>query len=65
MARALAVLRQALQRLVNEGHILLIDIEAQQAQAPRGAPADTVQELQRLAHQVVVGLVVLTAQEVL
>ena len=43
----------------------LVDVEPQQPQAAGGAAAHDVQELQRLAHQVVVGLVVLAAQEVL
>lgn len=65
MAGALTVLSQTLQGLVNEGHILLIDVKAQQAEAPCGAATDTVQELQGLAHKVVVVLVILTAEEVL
>ena len=65
MAGPLAVLCEALDGLVDEGHVLLVDVEAQQAQASCGAAADAVQELQGLADQVVVVLVVLTAQEVL
>lgn len=65
MAGALTVLSQTLQGLVNEGHILLIDVKAQQAEAASGAATDTVQELQGLAHKVVVVLVILTAEEVL
>ena len=65
VAGPLAVLGEALQGLVNEGHVLLVDVQAQQAQAPRGAAADAVQELQRLAHQVVVVLVLLAPQKVL
>ena len=44
------------------GHVLLVDVEAQQAQASCGAAADAVQELQGLADQVVVVLVVLTGK---
>ena len=42
MARSLAVLGKALQRLVDEGDILLIDVEAEEPQTPRGAAADAV-----------------------
>ena len=65
VAGSLAVLGEALQRLVDEGHVLLVDVQPQQAQTPRGAAADAVQELQRLAHQVVVVLVLLAPQKVL
>lgn len=65
MARSLTVLGQAFQGLVDEGDVLLVDVEPEEAEAAGGAAADAVQELQCLAHQVVVGLVVLTAQEVL
>ena len=59
MAGALAVLGQTLQRLVDEQHVVFVDIEAQQTQAARSAATDAVQELQALTHQVIVGLVVL------
>ena len=65
MAGPLAVLRQALHSLVDEGHVLVVDVEPQQAQPPGGAATDAVQELQRLTHQVIVVLVVLTTQKVL
>lgn len=65
MAGALTVLSQTLQGLVNEGHVLLVDVEAQEAEPPRGAATDTVQELQGLTHEVVVVLVILAAEEVL
>lgn len=65
VARALAVLGEALHGLVDESHVLLVDVEPQQTQASCGAAADAVEELQRLAHQVIIVLVVLTAQEVL
>lgn len=65
MAGALTVLSQTLQGLVNEGHVLLVDVEAQEAEAPRGAATDTVQELQGLTHKIVVVLVILAAEEVL
>ena len=39
-----------------------MNVQAQQAQATCRASADAIQELQRLAHQVVVGLVVLMSQ---
>lgn len=65
MAGALTVLSQTLQGLVDECHVLLIDVEAQEAEAPRGAATDTVQELQGLTHKIVVVLVILAAEEVL
>lgn len=65
MAGPLAVLSQGLQGLGDEGHVVLIDVEAQQPQPARGAATHDVKELQRLTHQVVVGLVVLAPQEVL
>lgn len=65
MTGTLAVLRQALHRLVDETNVLLVDVEAQQAQASRGAATNTVQELESLTHQVVVVLVILVAQKVL
>lgn len=65
MAGSLAVLSEGLQGLDDEAHIVLIDVEPQQPQATCGAAAHDVQELQCLTHQIVVGLVVLTAQEVL
>lgn len=65
MAGTLAVLSQTLQSLVNQGHVLLIDVEPQQAKTPCGAATDTVQELKSLADKVVIVLVILTAEEVL
>lgn len=65
MAGALTVLSQAFKGLVNEGHVLLVDVEAQEAEAPRGAATDTVQKLQGLTHKIVVVLVILAAEEVL
>ena len=65
MAGALAVLCDGFQGLSNQVHITLIYIKAQQPQSSGGAPTDTVQELESLAHQIVVCLVVLVAQKVL
>lgn len=65
MARTLAVLSQALHCLVDESHILLIDVESQQAQSSCGAATDTVQELKCLTHQIIVVLVILVSQKVL
>lgn len=65
VAGALAILGEGLQGLDDEAHVVLVDVEPQQPQTARGAAAHDVQELQSLAHQVVVGLVVLAAQEVL
>lgn len=57
----LAVLGQTLHRLVDESHVLFVDVESQQTQTSGGASTDTVQELEGLTHQVVVVLVVLVA----
>ena len=65
MTGTLAVLGQALHGLVDEAHVLLVDVKSQQPQSSCRAAADTVQELQRLAHQVIVVLVVLVTQKVL
>lgn len=60
MAGALAVLGQALQSLINESNILLVDVEPQQTEAAGGAATDTVKELKGLTHKVVVVLFILT-----
>ena len=65
MARSLTVFGQTFQGLVDEGHVLFVDIESQKTKTPGGASTNTVQKLQRLAHQIVVGLVVLATEEVL
>ena len=65
MTWSLAVFCEALEGLVDERHVALIDVDAQQSQAPRGTAADTVEELQRLTHHVVVGATVLMSQVVL
>lgn len=65
MAWALAILRQALQSLVDQHYILLIDVETQQAQATRGTSTNAVQELKGLTDQVIICFVVLIPQEVL
>lgn len=65
MAGALAVLGDGFQRLSHQVHVTLINVKSQQAQTSGGASADAIKELQSLAHQVVVGFVVLAAQEVL
>lgn len=50
MARPLAVFSQTLQGLVDEGDVLLVDVEAEEAKAASGASTNTVQELQGLTH---------------
>lgn len=42
MAGALTVLCETLQSLIDEGHVLLVDVESQQAEAPCSAATDTV-----------------------
>lgn len=65
MAWALAVLRQALQSLVDQHYILLIDVETQQTQATRGTSTNAVQKLKGLTDEVIICFVVLIPQEVL
>lgn len=65
MAGTLAVLGDGLQGLANQVHITLVNVKAEQAEAPCGASTNAVQELKSLAHQIVVGLVVLVAKEIL
>lgn len=65
MAGTLAVLGDGLQGLANQVHITLIDVKAEQAEASCGASTNAVQELKSLTHQIVVGLVVLVAKEIL
>lgn len=42
VAGALAVLCETLQSLVDEGDVLLVDVQSQQTETPCGAAADTV-----------------------
>lgn len=65
MAGTLAVLSDGLQGLANQVHVTLINVKAKQAEASCSASTNTVQELKGLTHQIVVGLVVLVAKEVL
>lgn len=65
VARPLAVLGQTLQCLVDQRDVFLIDIQTKKSKSTSCASTDTVQKLQRLAHQVVVCLVVLAAKEIL
>lgn len=65
VARPLAVLSQAFQRLVDQRYVFLIDIQTKKSKPTSCASTDAVQELQRFTHQVVVGLVVLAAKEIL
>lgn len=61
VAGPLAVFSDGFQRLSHQVHVALVNVESQQAQASGGASADAIQELESLAHQVVVGFVVLAA----
>lgn len=65
MARTLAVLCDGLKRLYDKVYIPLINVEPQQTQSSRCAATDTVKKLQCLAHQVIIGFVVLISQKVL
>lgn len=65
MAWALAILSQALQSLVDQHYILLIDVETQEAQATRRTSTNAVQKLKGLTNKVVICFVVLIPQEIL
>ena len=65
MARSLTVFGQTFQGLVDKGHILFVDIEPEKTKTPRGTSTNTVQKLQCLTYQIVVGLVILATKEVL
>lgn len=65
MAWSLTVFSQTFQGLVDEGYILFIYIEPEKTKTSSSASTNTVQELQRLTHQIVVGLVILATKEVL
>ena len=52
MARPLAVLCESGQGLVDEVHVVLVDVETEQAETPGGAAADAVQKLQSLTHKI-------------
>lgn len=65
MAWSLAILRQALQSLVDQHNILLIDVETQKSQATRGTSTNAVQKLKGLTDEVIICFVVLIPQEVL
>ena len=65
MTRSLAILCKTLQCLVDESYVVFIDVEPQKPQPASCTAANTVQELQCLTHQVVVGLVRLVTQVVL
>lgn len=65
MTGSLAIFCQCLQSLGDEGHVVFIDVEAQQAQPSCGTTTHNIQKLQGFTHQIVVGFIVLTAEEVL
>lgn len=65
MAWTLAILSQALQSLVDQHYILLVDVETQESQAPCCTSTNAIQKLKGLTDKVVIGFVVLIPQEVL
>ena len=65
MAWSLTVFSQTFQGLVDEGYVLFIYIEPEKTKTSSSASTNTVQELQRLTHQIVVGLVILWRKYVL
>lgn len=65
MAWTLAILSQALQSLVDQHYILLVDVETQESQAPCCTSTNAIQKLKGLTDKVVICFVVLIPQEVL
>ena len=61
MARSLTIFSEALQSLVDQREIRLVDVKSEQTEPSSRAAADAVQELQRLAHQIVIRLVILSS----
>ena len=59
MAWTLTILSQALQSLVDQHHILLVDVETQESQAPGCTSTNAIQKLKGLTDKVVIGFVVL------
>lgn len=59
MAGALAIFSQAFQGLIDQSNILLIDVQTQKSEATRRTATDTIQKLQGLTNEVIVGFVVL------
>ena len=64
MTRSLTVLGERLEALVDEFHVVAVDVETEQDESPRGDPTDTVQESQGLKDQVVVVLTVSLSTEI-
>jgi len=65
MTRTLAVFRQRCQSLVDQSNVDFGDVQAEQAETTGCAATDAVEKLQRLADNVVVGLVTLSSQVIL
>jgi len=65
MTRTLAVFCQCFQSLVDQRDIDFSDVQSEQTKSASRTAADAVQELQRLADNVVVGLVTLRPQVIL
>lgn len=65
MAGTLTVLRECLESLVDEGDVVLVDVESKESQSARGWATNTIEENQRLAHKIVIGLVLLVPQIIL
>ena len=63
-ARTLAVLRQCVQRLIDELDVVLVDVVAQQAEQTGLGAADGVEKFQRFTDEVVVGFVIILQTEV-
>ena len=64
MTRSLTVLGERLEALVDEFHVVAVDVETEQDESPCGDPTDTVQESQSLKDQVVVVLTVSLSTEI-
>lgn len=61
----LAVLCQGLKCLVNQSHIILIDVESKESQATSSGSTNTVQEHESFWHKVVISFIVLISQQIL
>lgn len=60
MAGSLTILSQSHKGLVDEVHVALINVQAQQTKATCGAAANAVKELKCLTHQIKPGVLLLT-----
>ena len=65
MARPLAVFAESLERLLDEVHVVLVDVQPEESESACCAAANAVEELERFANQIESALVPLRPQIVL